>query len=198
MEASSTSGGVLQGAPRTGIWKDGAVQLSCPETFPEGTRFSVVPLLPIPERPTGHFVIIAGYGLSGRYIGELLKQSGIDFCIIDKNPSTVRTQQRLGHAAVEGDVAAEVTLRAAGIDRATILALSIPDEEAVARAAETARRLKPDIYILARCSFASRGLKAVQRGADDIITAEEEVALRFHERLTLLLTQTPSPAAASS
>ena len=72
----------------------------------------------------------------------------------------------------------------AGLSSATILALTIPDEDAVLRATSLARRLQPDIYIIARTNYSSKGMQASQLGADDVVKAEQAVALHFYDRLS--------------
>ncbi|HUU82802.1 MAG TPA: NAD-binding protein [Phycisphaerae bacterium] len=72
---------------------------------------------------------------------------------------------------------------AAGIESASIPALTIPAEPAVLRATALARRLRPGIYIIARTTYTSAGLRASQLGADEVIKAEQAVALQSHERM---------------
>ena len=74
-------------------------------------------------------------------------------------------------------------LTKAGLNSASILALTIPDEEAVLTATSLARRLSPDIYIIARTNYSSQGMRATQLGADEVVKAEQAVALQFYERL---------------
>ena len=100
-----------------------------------------------------------------------------------KNAETVDTQAKLGRSIVEGDIASEATLRQAGIEQASILALTIPDDQAVLKATSLARSLKPGIYIVARTTYASAGMQASQLGADDVIKAEQVVARQFYEML---------------
>ena len=81
------------------------------------------------------------------------------------------------------------------MDRASILALTIPDEEAVLAATSLARRLRPEIYILARTNYSSKGMQASQLGADDVIKAEQAVALQFYDRLSRRLWPAPEKTA---
>ncbi len=190
--------GIHEGAARVAVWKDGRLDIAGPSDWPEGTRFRVLPLPPLaPDAAASHFVVIAGFGLAGRYIAEWLDECGVAFSIIDRNPDTITTQAELGRRVVLGDASDADVLRTAGISQATLLALTIPDEDAMTRAAGVARTLKPDVYILARAAHVSKSMEAMREGADEVITAEQEIALRFHERFTrLLLAPHPQPAAA--
>ncbi len=126
-------------------------------------------------------VIIAGFGLAGRAVAEIFEQHAIDYTVVEKNPDAVQQQRLLGRKIIHGDIAVPDVLEAAGIDNARILALTIPDEKDVLEATRQARRIKPDIYIVARTNYASSGLKASQLGADAVVKAEQAVAQYFHE-----------------
>jgi len=170
---------------RFAIYRHGQVELEGPVPWPEGVRLLVQPVA-APEsavsEPAGP-VVVAGFGLAGRYVADLLDHGDIEYVVVEKNAVTVETQGCLGRRIIQGDVAEESTLRSAGIERASILALTIPDEQAVLQSTSLARRINPDIYIIARTTYASVGIKASQLGADDVVKAEQAVALQFYERL---------------
>lgn len=138
------------------------------------------------ERP---HVIIAGYGIGGRFVTECLRKSDIPFVLVEKNPQTVRTQAELGLSVIEGDITDSEVLRRAGIERASILALAISDEEASIRASAAAHAIRPEVHIIAATRYTSSGLKALQAGADEIIVAEQAVAREFHRRIETWMTQ---------
>lgn len=138
----------------------------------------------------GH-VIIVGFGLAGRCVADLLDSAAIPYTILEKNEVTVQTQRSLGRRAVVGAAADTRSLLEAGLSDAAILALTIPDEDSVLAATSLARRLRPEIYILARTNYSSKGMQASQLGADDVIKAEQAVAIQFYERLRNKLSQHP-------
>ena len=165
-------------------YRNRQVHLDRPIDWPDGTKLVVTPLLPADIR--GHLeghVIIVGFGLAGRFIADLLAGAKLAYTIVERNPVTVETQRALGRDILEGDVADTETLIKAGLNTATILALTIPDEEAVLRATSLARRLRPEIYIIARTNYSSQGMRASQLGADEVIKAEQAVALQFYDKL---------------
>ncbi len=127
--------------------------------------------------------IIAGFGVAGRFVAEYLQARGIGYVVIDQNPHTCDTQRCLGVKIIQGDVCDEAVLRAAGIDTALVLALAIPDERAAVRATEIANHLRPEIHIIAATRYTSTGLKALKKGADEIIVAEQAVAREFYRRI---------------
>jgi CPA2 family monovalent cation:H+ antiporter-2 len=167
------------------VFRNQEIHLDHPADWPEGTRLLVTPVhtVEVDGEADGH-VIIVGFGLAGRCVADLLDQAKLPYAIVEKNPVTVATQRALGRKIVEGDATDTSTLLEAGLGEAAILALTIPDEDAVLRATSLARRLRPEIYIIARTNYSSKGMRASQLGADDVIKAEQAVAWQFYERLS--------------
>jgi CPA2 family monovalent cation:H+ antiporter-2 len=133
------------------------------------------------ESLTGH-VIIAGYGIVGRCVAESLAARKIPFCIVELNPATV---SRLEHGPVpiiEGDIRDPHILHEAGFERASALALAMPDEQQALEALKVARSIRPDVKIIVRCTFSSAGMQAVQLGAA-VVVAEQVVAREFTQSL---------------
>src|SRR5688572_9711318 len=113
---------------------------------------------------TTPFVIVAGFGIPGREVVNLLEAREVPFVVVELNDQTVKRCATAGLNIIQGDIADEDVLRSAGIDRATLLALAIPDDQAVLRAIDLARRLNPAVRILARCRRVSTALEATRRG----------------------------------
>ena len=134
-------------------------------------------------------VIIAGYGVGGRFIAEYLNEQGLPFCIVEMNPQTCATQRDLGVEIHHGSVGDENVLRAAGVMTARVLALAIPNEADAIAATAVAHRLRPEIHIIAATRYTSSGLKALQNGADEVIVAEQAVAHQFYDRISKFMSQ---------
>jgi CPA2 family monovalent cation:H+ antiporter-2 len=124
-------------------------------------------------------VIIAGFGLPGRAIAEVLHEQNISYCVIERNPTTGTQCARGGVPIITGDARGEDCLREAGIEHASMLAIAIPNDEVMLETVQTARRLNPMVRIIARCIYTSAGLKAMTLGANEIIVAEQVVAREF-------------------
>jgi voltage-gated potassium channel Kch len=123
--------------------------------------------------------IIAGFGVPGRLVAESLRRRGMSYCVIEMNPITVDRCEHSGVPIIAGDAREEQTLRRAGIERATLIAITLPDEGIALAAIAEARRLNPHARIIARLSYTSAGLEAARRGASDVIVAEQTVAREF-------------------
>lgn len=124
---------------------------------------------------SGHCVI-AGFGVPGRAAADVLAARGQQFCVIELNPATVDRCAHNGMHMIEGDASSEQTLRYAGVDRASFLALTMPNEASVLEAVKLARAMNPSLRILARCHFISAGMEAHRRGANEVVIEEQVVA----------------------
>jgi len=169
-----------------GKYRNGVIELQMPVDWPQDTPCLVLyvsqnaMIKRLGDEQMGH-VIIAGYGLAGRFIANIFRRHDVPFVVIEKNPKTVQTQRDLGERVIEGDISDEKILKEAGIDRASIFALTVPDEPAVLEATRIARNLNPKIYIVARTQYASVGMQAAELGADEVVQAEYAVAMQFYE-----------------
>ena len=131
--------------------------------------------------------IIAGYGLVGRAVADELKKSGVQITIVELNPATVRKQTELGRAIVFGDVSNPEVLENAGIHRADLLILTIPDEDSVLRACQSAKQIKPDVYVVVRATYVSQGIVAAGLGADGVVVEEMATAKEMERAIQILL-----------
>jgi len=168
-----------------GIYEDGVIRLSANVDWQDGTPV-YVRVAEVASEGVGKElgkVIIAGFGLAGRWIADIFDRHGIEYVVVEKNAATVEAQRRVGRTVVQGDISEERTLHEAGIKGASILALTVPDEQAVFDATRLARSIKPGIYIVARTLYSSSGMQATQLGADEVIKAEQVVARQFYEML---------------
>lgn len=116
--------------------------------------------------------IIAGYGVVGRCAAESLKNTGFAVTLLEIKRATIDTQTALGYRAVLGDVTRADDLRAAGIATATALIITIPNENEAVEACRIAHGLNPRVFIVARTNFVSKGLAALQHGADYVVVEE--------------------------
>jgi voltage-gated potassium channel Kch len=129
--------------------------------------------------PPGGHAIIVGFGLSGRATANALIARKVPLYVIERNAETVRRCSIAGLRIVEGDATDEQVLRRAGIETAVFFAATMPNEHAVLEMVGLARRLNPNVKILARCEYVSTGMKLTRRGADEVVIAEQVIAAEF-------------------
>jgi CPA2 family monovalent cation:H+ antiporter-2 len=126
----------------------------------------------------GH-AVIAGFGVPGRAVGELLESRNMAYCVIELNPRTVDRCAGTGVHMIAGDAREEQILRRAGIEKAVLFAVAIPNEAAVLDAVRVARQLNPRLHIMARCHYISAGIEAHRRGANEVVIEERVVGEEF-------------------
>ena len=131
---------------------------------------------------SGH-VLIAGYGLSGRNVGQVLRRFDIPHLYVELNAENVSKGRREGEFIVYGDVASTGVLHELGVKRAKALVLAINDPAALARTISIARQNNPDLYILARTRYVAELEHLCQLGADEVIPDEFEASLQLGANL---------------
>jgi len=144
-----------------------------------------------PEEPTEVeqrvHVIVAGYGLVGRVVADALMQEGAQVTIVELNPETVQRQRKLGRRIIYGDVANADVLESAHAHEADALILTIPDEHRVLQACHVARRINPDMFIIARTGFVGRGMEASGLGATAVVVEELATARAMEKEVAARL-----------
>ena len=141
-------------------------------------------------QPMSEHAIIAGFGVPGRAVAEILANRQTPFCVIELNPNTVERCSHRGVHIISGDVCDEQTLRRAGVETASLLVVAVPNDASVLEAVRIARGLNPTLRIMARCRFISTGMEAHRRGADLVVVEEQAVAREFER---LMETAVPQP-----
>ena len=132
-------------------------------------------------------VIIIGFGLSGRAAVNTAIEQGVSYTVIENNAEVVERCLPGGLHIIRGDAREENVLRQAGIERATDVAVTVPNEEMALAVVEQARKMNPTARIIARLTFVSGGMEAARRGADDTVIAEQVVATEFGRMITVAL-----------
>ncbi|MDH3454679.1 MAG: cation:proton antiporter [Desulfuromonadales bacterium] len=131
---------------------------------------------------SGH-VLIAGYGLSGRNVGKVLRRFDIPHLYVELNAENVSRGRREGEFIVYGDIAAAGVLHELGVQRAKALVLAINDPAALARTISIARQCNPELYILARTRYVAELEHLCRLGADEVIPDEFEASLQLGANL---------------
>lgn len=103
------------------------------------------------ERLLDH-ILVAGYGRSGRAVTGVLRAAALPVVVIELNHAIFHDLRSDGVPALWGDVTSEEILRAAGLKNARMLILTVPDPDTVKLAAERARRLAPEVPVVARAA----------------------------------------------
>jgi CPA2 family monovalent cation:H+ antiporter-2 len=128
--------------------------------------------------------ILVGYGPVGKIVHRLLADRGAAITVVDLNLDTVRRMRAEGLTALYGDVLRPGTLDEAGIATAGSLILSADVDDA-AEIIRQARRLNPELRILARCTHLRDAASLRRAGADVVAAGEAEVGVALAEAVTV-------------
>lgn len=129
-------------------------------------------------------VIICGGGAVGSHAAQELKETGKDFSIIEKDPTTSRILRRKGYLVIEGDCLNDETLKKAGINKCSGVIISLSDSGDALFTILSVKQLNPKAIIGARANNITTMKKMNQAGADHIVMPELEGANRLVEFLT--------------
>ncbi|MDR1857249.1 MAG: cation:proton antiporter [Desulfovibrio sp.] len=135
-----------------------------------------------PDCDLNDHLIIVGFGLSGKHLAHAAKESSIPYTILEMNPETVkrfRGREPISH----GDASQPVVLEHLGIARARVMAIVISDPSALRSITIEARRLNPDVYIVARSRFVTEISPLLELGASYVIAEEFETSIEVFSRV---------------
>jgi CPA2 family monovalent cation:H+ antiporter-2 len=128
-------------------------------------------------------LIIVGYGFNGKTLASAAKNSGINYMIIEMNPETVRHERKLGENIYYGDASHEGVLHSANVATARILIVGISDYIATRKIVGLARKMNPQIHIIARTRYLKEMKALYDIGANEVIPEEYETSVEIFVRL---------------
>jgi CPA2 family monovalent cation:H+ antiporter-2 len=137
--------------------------------------------------------IVAGYGVVGRAAAQALATHQSDIRVIDMNPITVRTGREDGSRFIYGDMGSMEVLEEAGITDARLLILTAPDLDAMERSCRSAKRMNPDVRIIARAAFEGQCERLHSAGADEVIVEEVTLAVALEHAVMNVLSASVQP-----
>ncbi|WP_168190317.1 monovalent cation:proton antiporter-2 (CPA2) family protein [Luteithermobacter gelatinilyticus] len=120
---------------------------------------------PKPEVRERAHIILAGFGRVGHRIGQILEMSNIPYVAIDKNPSRVQYKRNEGHKVYYGDARRPEVFRAAGIEEAALVIVTLDDFEATEHVVATLHAVFPTVPVFARGHDIERCQELIRIGA---------------------------------
>jgi CPA2 family monovalent cation:H+ antiporter-2 len=102
---------------------------------------------------------------------KTLQQLGIPFVVIDNDPLVVR-QEMANITIFYGDASRQEVLAHANIKQARLLAITVSDQESGIRTVEMARRLNPQLHVVARARKLLQVEPLVKVGANRVVAEE--------------------------
>ncbi len=135
-------------------------------------------------------VLLVGYGRVGSLIGEKLLSKGVPLVVIETSRSRVDALRERGIRAVLGNAANEEIMALAHLDCASWLLLTIPNGYEAGEIVAAAREKNADIEIIARAHYDDEVDYIAERGANQVVMGEREIASTM---LALLKDATEQP-----
>ncbi len=137
-------------------------------------------LLPPPAGPGKH-VIVVGYGRTGKVVCSLLKTHGLAYTATDRDPEVVIRERRMGAEVYYGDATRIEFLKACGIMEAAGLIVTIHTQSVTSDIVSEARKLRPDLVIVARARDAEHAQQLYSLGVTDAVPETVEASLQLSE-----------------
>jgi len=128
-------------------------------------------------------VIIAGFGMVGRNLSRVLKETHTPFIVLELDGERIKQALNEGITALYGDSTHRDILLRAGIQRAKMMVVATSDYMAAGQAVRLARQLNPNIYILVRVRYAKQVDALNEAGANQVIPEEFETSIEIFSRV---------------
>ncbi len=127
--------------------------------------------------------IIIGFGLNGRNLARVLKESSIPYVVLDMNNFTVLEMKKKGEPIFYGDGTSIDILHSLGIENAKLLVIAISDPSATRRIVSLSRKINPKLYIIVRTRYVAEVDDLKSLGANEVIPEEFETSIEIFARV---------------
>ena len=128
-------------------------------------------------------IIIVGFGINGRNVAKAAKIVDIPYIIVEMNIKTVQSEQKKGESIVYGDATNIHLLENLHIQDAKLLVIVINDFKTTDQIIQIARKLNPNLHIIARTRYVAEVPKLFQSGANDVIPEEFETSIQIFRKI---------------
>ena len=125
-------------------------------------------------------IVIVGFGPAGQRVAEGLMDSHQEQMVaVDLNPDNIEIAQRYGLKAHLGDATQREILECAGIHRARVFVVTVPDTATTRHLIQLVRDLAPNVFIVARCRYHVRHWELLNAGAHEVVDEEDQLGRRL-------------------
>ena len=119
-------------------------------------------------------LIVVGLGPAGRHVVQTAKGCGLLPVILDVNPQSREFAVQEGVAFHLGDASQEDTLIHAGIKKACMMVITVPDPKIAAQIIGMVRQMVPDLAVVVRCRY-NRHMDFLNETGATVVVDEETV-----------------------
>lgn len=120
--------------------------------------------------------IVVGFGRVGSLLGRKLMDNGVPIVVVENSRPRVEALREQGISAVLGNAARPETMDLARLECARWLLLTIPNGYEAGEIVTAAREKRPTIDIIARAHYDDEVDYITERGADEVVMGEREIA----------------------
>jgi CPA2 family monovalent cation:H+ antiporter-2 len=128
-------------------------------------------------------VLVVGYGRVGKLIGGMLTRHEISWLAAERDPKLIDAGRQEGFDIVYGDASRPEFLIRCGLMSAKALVVTMDAPEGAEAVVAEARRLRPDLIIVARARDARHARSLYELGATDAVPETIEASLQLSEAL---------------
>jgi CPA2 family monovalent cation:H+ antiporter-2 len=133
-----------------------------------------------PQKLESH-VIVCGFGRVGSEVGTALETFDLPYLVVDVDPVIVETLRTRRTPCLFGDATHESILEEAGIAKASLVVLTLPEGEKNRFVAHNIRLRNPSVPILARTQSRAEHDTLLEAGVSEIIQPELEASATMIE-----------------
>jgi CPA2 family monovalent cation:H+ antiporter-2 len=136
---------------------------------------------------TDHHAIICGFGRCGQFLGRFLAQEGVAYVAMDLDPERVREAAAAGESVVFADATRRESLLAAGLQRASVIIISINDPRSAEKILAHVRNSRPELPVVARTSDEHDFERLSKAGATEVVSESLEASLMLASHALVLM-----------
>jgi monovalent cation:H+ antiporter-2, CPA2 family len=134
--------------------------------------------------PLSNHVIICGMGLNGRNLVKVLKDTAIQYAMIDLNFQKIKKAKTKGDQnTIWGDASNVEILRRANVAAARVMVIAISDRFLAKSCLSNAKAINPKLHVIVRTKYLADIEDLLALGADDIIPEEFETSIQIFSRV---------------
>ena len=137
----------------------------------------------LPEPPTGESAraIVIGHGRVGQIVCDQLMRHAVPYLGIETDAVSVADARSRGQPVYDGDGADPRFLKACGVADARALIITIHTPSVIDEIVTLARRLRPDLPIIARARDAAHARHLYEIGVTNAVPETIEASLQLSE-----------------
>lgn len=133
----------------------------------------------LPEDEMSDHVVVVGFGRTGRATVDVMERVGLPYVVLELDQRKIEQCKLEGHAVIYGDATSETVLHAAGVERARLLLVTIPDVVGVELVINRARGMNEDLRIVARAMHEEQLKRLGGMGITEVVQPEFEAGLEM-------------------